>query len=59
MRIVALLLFFCALPLLTPTVADAAGFCPDYGVLCYRSWTEDERPGLLGRFRNPSGAYCS
>lgn len=33
------------------------GFCPDYGIKCYRAWTEADRPAWLDRILAPEGDY--
>ncbi len=37
--------------------AHAGGYCSSYGVMCYRAWTPEERPGLLSRLRAADGDY--
>ncbi|MEG6551055.1 hypothetical protein V6C53_12540 [Desulfocurvibacter africanus] len=35
----------------------AGGYCSSYGVMCYRSWIPEERPGILSRWRAADGDY--
>jgi hypothetical protein len=39
------------------TPAIAGGYCSSYGVMCYRPWIAEERPGILARWRAADGDY--
>lgn len=41
--------------LAVPAVANA--YCSSYGIMCYRTWTPEERPGILSRLRAADGDY--
>lgn len=44
-----------AMAVVLPTKAEA--YCGSHGVMCYRAWTPEDRPGFLSRLRAPDGDY--